>query len=80
MSALQLGLTPKMKPLPPKRSVLVAALDVGTSKIACLIGRLKPRPPEDGPRRRTHAIDVVAMSPRAGTTRVSALASSCSKG
>jgi cell division protein FtsA len=61
MSALQLGLTPKMKPLPPKRSVLVAALDVGTSKIACLIGRLKPRPPEDGPRRRTHAIDVVGF-------------------
>ena len=61
MSALQLGLTPKMKPLPPKRSVLVAALDVGTSKIACLIGRLKPRPPQDGPRRRTHAIDVVGF-------------------
>ena len=40
MSALQFGLTPKMKPLPPNRSVLVAALDVGTSKIACLIGRL----------------------------------------
>ena len=38
MSALQFGLTPKMKPLSPKRSALVAALDVGTSKIACLIG------------------------------------------
>jgi len=61
MSALQLGLTPKMKPLPPKRSVMVAALDVGTSKIACLIGRLKARPPQDGPRRRTHAIDVVGF-------------------
>jgi len=61
MSALQLGLTPKMKPLPPKRSVLVAALDVGTSKIACLIGRLKPRPPQDGPLRRTHSIDVVGF-------------------
>ena len=44
MSTLQFGLTPKMKPLTPNRSVLVAALDVGTSKIACLIGRLKPRP------------------------------------
>ena len=28
MSALQFGLTPKMKPLPPNRSVLVAALAV----------------------------------------------------
>jgi cell division ATPase FtsA len=32
-----------MKPLSPKRSALVAALDVGTSKIACLIARLKPQ-------------------------------------
>jgi cell division protein FtsA len=47
MSAFAFGLTPKMKPLPPKRSVMVAALDVGTSKIACMIGRLKPRAPQD---------------------------------
>ena len=44
MSALQFGLTPKMKPLPPKRSVLVAALDVGTSKIACMIGAPQAAP------------------------------------
>ena len=44
MSALQLGLTPKMKPLSPKRSALVAALDVGTSKIACLIGAPQAAP------------------------------------
>jgi len=61
MSALQFGLTPKMKPLPPNRSVLVAALDVGTSKIACLIGRLKPRPPQDVLRLRSHSIDVVGF-------------------
>jgi cell division protein FtsA len=61
MSALQLGLTPKMKPLPPNRSVLVAALDVGTSKIACLIGRLKPRPPQEVLRLRSHSVDVVGF-------------------
>src|SRR5215831_20195780 len=61
MSALQLGITPKMKPLPPKRSVLVAALDVGTSKIACMIGRLKPRPPQDVLRRRSHSVDVLGF-------------------
>jgi len=61
MTALQFGLTPKMKPLPGNRSVLVAALDVGTSKIACLIGRLKPRQSQDGLRRRSHAIDVVGF-------------------
>ena len=53
MSGLQPGRTPKMKPLPPNRAVMVAALDVGTSKIACLIGRLKPRPPQDVLRQRS---------------------------
>ena len=36
MSSLGHGLAPKMKPLGLKRSALVAALDIGTSKIACL--------------------------------------------
>jgi cell division protein FtsA len=58
MSALRFGLTPKMKPLPLKRSVLVAALDVGTSKIACLIGRLK-RQSQEVPGLRSHSIDVI---------------------
>jgi cell division protein FtsA len=61
MSAFAFGLTPKMKPLPPKRSVMVAALDVGTSKIACMIGRLKPRAPQDVLRQRSHSIDVVGF-------------------
>jgi cell division protein FtsA len=61
MSTLQSGLTPKMKPLPQKRSVLVAALDVGTSKIACLIGRLKLRQPDDVLRHRSHAISVLGF-------------------
>src|ERR1700687_5588890 len=61
MSALQSGLAPKMKPLPPKRSKLVAALDIGTSKIACLIGRLKPREPDDVLRHRSHAVDVLGF-------------------
>ena len=62
MNALASGLTPKMKPLAPRRSALVGALDVGTSKIACLIARLKPRP-SAGRRcaRRTHAIEVLGF-------------------
>jgi cell division protein FtsA len=62
MTALQYGLTPKMKPVSPKRSALVAALDIGTSKIACLIGRLTPRAPQEVLRRRTHAIEVIGFS------------------
>jgi cell division protein FtsA len=33
---------PRLKPLSPRRSATFAALDVGTSKIACLIARLTP--------------------------------------
>jgi len=62
MSAvLQFGLTPKTRPLSPKRSALVAALDVGTSKIACLIARLKPQAPQDVLRRRSHTVEVVGF-------------------
>jgi cell division protein FtsA len=62
MSPLNYGLTPKMKPVAPKRTALIAALDVGTSKIACLIARLKPQPPQEVLRRRSHAIEVIGFS------------------
>src|SRR6266581_1640219 len=62
MSPLNYGLTPKMRPLAPNRAALVVALDVGTSKIACLIARLKPQPPRDVLRRRSHAIEVIGFS------------------
>ena len=55
------GLAPKMKPVSPKRSAVVAALDVGTSKVVCLIARLKPRPPHDALPRRSHDIEVFGI-------------------
>src|SRR5262249_27165536 len=62
MSAvLQFGLTPKTRPLSPKRSTLVAALDVGTSKVACLIGGRKPQAPQDVLRRRSHTVEVIGF-------------------
>jgi cell division protein FtsA len=61
VSILQHGLTPKMKPLSLKRSALIAALDVGTSKVACLIGRLKPNTTRDSLRRRSHSIEVLGF-------------------
>jgi cell division protein FtsA len=60
-TALQFGLTPKTKPLSPKRSAMIAALDVGTSKVACLIARLRPYPAQDALRRRTHSIEVMGF-------------------
>ena len=61
MTPLQYGLTPKMKPILPKRSAVIAVLDVGTSKIACVIARLKPHPPQEVLRRRSHAIEVIGF-------------------
>lgn len=62
MSPLQYGLTPKTKPLALRRSAVVAALDVGTNKIVCLIARLKPQPPQEVLRRRSHAVEVIGFS------------------
>jgi cell division protein FtsA len=61
MSALNYGLTPKMKPIAPRRSALVAALDIGTSKIACIIARLRPHPPQQMLPRRSHAVEVIGF-------------------
>jgi cell division protein FtsA len=61
MTALQYGLTPKMKPISPRRSAVVAALDIGSSKIACLIGRLRPVGPQQALTRRSHAVEVIGF-------------------
>lgn len=61
-TVLQFGLAPKTKPLSPKRSAMIAALDVGTSKIACLIARLKPQAPQDVLRQRSHTVAVIGFS------------------
>src|SRR5215217_1071750 len=55
------GLAPKMKPISRRRSAIVAALDIGTSKVVCAIAKLKPRPPQDVLPRRTHSIEVLGI-------------------
>ena len=42
MSGFDPRQAPKTRPMPQKRTALVASLDIGTSKIACMIARLKP--------------------------------------
>ncbi len=61
MNALHYGLTPKMKPISPHRSAVVAALDIGSSKVACLIARLRPHGPQQVLTRRSHAIEVIGF-------------------
>jgi cell division protein FtsA len=62
MNPLNYGLTPKMKPVSPKRNAFIAALDIGTSKITCLIAKLTPHAPQEVLRRRTHAVEVIGFS------------------
>src|SRR6202167_3994172 len=50
-----------MRPISPRRSALVAALDVGSSKIACLIARLRPHAPQQVVPRRSHSVEVVGF-------------------
>jgi cell division protein FtsA len=61
MSALHYGLTPKMKPVSTHRSAVIAALDIGSSKVACLIARLRPHGPQQVLTRRSHAIEVIGF-------------------
>ena len=61
MTALHYGLAPKMKPVSPRRAALVAALDVGTSKIVCMIARLEPHPPKEVLRRRSHGVEILGL-------------------
>ena len=50
-----------MRPLSPRRSAIVAALDIGTSKVTCLIGRLKPLAEDEAMRGRSHAVEVIGF-------------------
>ena len=59
--SLRDGLTPKMKPVSPRRSAIVAALDIGTNKIVCLIARLKPQSPQEVLRRRSHGVEILGL-------------------
>src|SRR3984893_2037220 len=62
MIGLDRNQTPKTRPMPQKRTALVASLDIGTSKIACMVARLKPTPPSDALRGRTHAVELIRYS------------------
>ena len=62
MTVLTFGLTPKMKPVSPRRAAVVAGLDLGTSKVVCMIARLEPQAPQDVLRRRSHGVRILGFS------------------
>lgn len=55
------GLTPRMRPLSPRRSAILCVLDIGTSKIVCLIVRLRPREGSDILPNRTHKAEILGI-------------------
>jgi cell division protein FtsA len=61
-TVLRFGVTPKMKPVSPKRAAVVAGLDIGTSKIVCMIARLEPQAPQDVLRRRSHGVRIMGFA------------------
>lgn len=62
MTVLTFGLTPKMKPVSPRRAAVVAGLDLGTSKVVCMIARLEPQAPQDVLRRRSHGVRILGFA------------------
>jgi len=54
-------LPPRMRQIPARRSAILSVLDIGASKIVCLIARLTPMEPSDSLRGRTHRCKVLGI-------------------
>lgn len=50
--------------LPANRQALVTVVDVGSTKVCCVIARLTPRPPQAALSNRTHTIEVLGFGQR----------------
>jgi cell division protein FtsA len=55
------GLTPRLKPLSSRRSATLSVLDVGTSKVVCVVAELLPVPEIETLRGRTHLARIVGI-------------------
>ena len=54
-------LTPRMRQIPARKSAILSVLDVGASKIVCLIARLTPMERSEALRGRTHRCKVLGI-------------------
>ena len=62
MTGFHVNQTPKTRPTPQRRTALAASLDIGTSKVACMIARLRPSPSNGALRGRSHAVELIGYS------------------
>jgi cell division protein FtsA len=56
-----MSVTPRMRPLSARKGAILSVLDVGTSKVACLIARLMPAETSDTLRGRTHRVRILGI-------------------
>ncbi len=61
MSGFSYGLTPKMRPLSARKSAVLAVLDLGTTKVSCVIAKLEPSDKTDAQRGQTHRCRVLGI-------------------
>ena len=61
MSLRDQGLTPRLKPLSARKSATLSVLDIGTSKIVCLVAQLKPVPAGEALPGRTHLARIIGI-------------------
>lgn len=55
------AMTARLKPVQPGKTSLVAVLDIGSTKLCCVIARLVPRPEGKALKGRTHSVEVVGF-------------------
>ena len=55
------GLTPRMRPLSSRKSATLSILDIGTSKVVCLIAELSPAETNERLRGRTHVARIIGI-------------------
>ncbi|MGL4240365.1 MAG: cell division protein FtsA [Beijerinckiaceae bacterium] len=61
MSGLSHGMTPKMRPLSARKSAVMAVIDIGTVKTACVVARLEPTDAAEAGQGRTHRCRVLGI-------------------
>jgi len=54
-------MTARLKPVQPGRTSLISVLDIGSTKICCVIARLVPRPEGKALKGRTHSVEVIGF-------------------
>lgn len=55
------SMTARLKPVQPGRTTLVSVLDIGSTKVCCVIARLVPRPEGKALKGRTHVAEVIGF-------------------